>query len=209
VWVTLNTSTHKMLCICGCSFAHNLCVFPSSELIVNSPFHPSREFRNFNSCCFRVPIAESDIRLTGHDGQYRARNLHRTPCSVSGHCTIISTVPLLFTTFSFPIPWITVDVLCIVDLSKNRISLKILTCAPLSKIANSGFGFEVRHSMLASAETIVLPTSRSRPSRCEVKPLSPANASLDPFAPYRHFGIWRSRSSRIASISLYFGQSFL
>lgn len=63
VRVAPSTSTHTMPCICGCSFAHNLCVFPSGELIVNSPFHPSRELRCFSSCHFPVPIAESDFFL--------------------------------------------------------------------------------------------------------------------------------------------------
>ena len=206
--VAPRTSTHTIPFIRGCSFAHILCVFPSGELIVNFPFHPSREFQKFSFCRFPSPIAESAIRFTGHDGQHRARNLHRTSCSVSGHCTIISTIPFLLTTFSFPIPWITVDVACIVDSSKNSSSLKILTCAPLSRIANSGNGFEVRHSMPASAETIFLPTSRSRPSRCEVEPLYPANASLDSSAPYLHC-CWRSRAFRSSTFFLCSGQSLM
>ena len=67
VRVTPSTSTHTMPCICGCSFAHHRCDFPSGKLIVNSPFHPFREFRSFGSCRFSVSIAESDIFLLFQD----------------------------------------------------------------------------------------------------------------------------------------------
>lgn len=85
VRVAPSTSTYTMPCICGCSFAHNLCVFPSGELIVNSPFHPSRELRCFSSCHFPVPIAESDfchlLQVLGHLSWYRTSRVCLTSSS--------------------------------------------------------------------------------------------------------------------------------